>query len=86
MSVTWLPSTDGPPRLAFAINRQVGGAVVRNRIRRRLRAVFADLAPSLPAGAYLLRPSPSVATTDHRALEQHVRTAIEQAVAAPERA
>ncbi|MBW8825047.1 MAG: ribonuclease P protein component [Acidobacteria bacterium] len=85
VSVTWLPAPVGPPRLACAINRQVGGAVVRNRTRRRVRAIFADLSETLPAGAYLVRASPSVATIDHRALEQHVRTAIEHAVAAPER-
>ena len=28
------------PQLAYAISRKVGNAVVRNRIRRRLRAVF----------------------------------------------
>lgn len=29
---------DGPPRVGFTITRKIGGAVVRNRIRRRLRA------------------------------------------------
>ena len=30
---------DGPPRFGFIITKAVGGAVVRNRVRRRLRAV-----------------------------------------------
>ena len=30
-------------RVAFAISRSVGGAVVRNRIRRRIQAVLRDL-------------------------------------------
>jgi ribonuclease P protein component len=28
---------DGPPRIGFTVTRKVGGAVQRNRIRRRLR-------------------------------------------------
>ena len=49
-----------PPRVAFAIGRKVGGAVVRNRIRRRLRAALA--AHDLPAGDYLLGVTPAAAT------------------------
>ena len=44
-----LDRTEGPPRAGFVIPRAVGGAVVRNRIRRRLRHLLrdrmADLAP-----------------------------------------
>ena len=32
------PDSDGPCRFGFAISSRLGGAVVRNRIRRRLRA------------------------------------------------
>jgi ribonuclease P protein component len=50
-----------PPRVAFAIGRKVGGAVVRNRLRRQLRAALAarDLAP----GDYLLGLTPAAAGT-----------------------
>jgi ribonuclease P protein component len=41
--------------VAYAINRQVGKAVTRNRLRRRLRSILAGQAPGLPAGAYLVR-------------------------------
>jgi ribonuclease P protein component len=44
--------------VAYAINRQVGNAVTRNRLRRRLRSILAGLAPSLPAGAFLVRTGP----------------------------
>jgi ribonuclease P protein component len=60
LTVTWLPPIPGapaePPRAAFAIGRSVGGAVVRNRIRRRLRAGMRELqaAGRLPDGSYLL--------------------------------
>lgn len=48
-----------PPRLAFAIGRQVGPAVTRNRVRRRLRALL-TAGPELPSGWYLIGARPSV--------------------------
>jgi ribonuclease P protein component len=41
-----------PPHVAFAIGRAVGPAVVRNQVRRRLRALLSSAA--LPPGAYLV--------------------------------
>ena len=42
--------------LAFAIGRRSGPAVVRNRIRRRIRAAFHELAADgmVPPGMYLV--------------------------------
>jgi ribonuclease P protein component len=45
---------DEARRVAFAVPRKVGTAVERNRCRRRLRAVVAEIAASIPAGAYLV--------------------------------
>jgi ribonuclease P protein component len=62
------PLAPGPEvaRVAYAVGRKVGGAVVRNRVRRRLRAAMADLArtsPDLvPAGAYLVSAAPEAAS------------------------
>ena len=39
-------------RVGFSISKRVGGAVARNRVRRRLRAAFAQA--ELPTGDYLL--------------------------------
>jgi len=41
---------EGDPRLGIAVSRQLGGAVDRNRLKRRLRAAFEELAAGLPAG------------------------------------
>jgi ribonuclease P protein component len=45
------PREDGElgPRLGLAVSRQLGGAVERNRIKRRLRAAFEQIESELPA-------------------------------------
>jgi ribonuclease P protein component len=40
-----------PPRIGFVVGRRIGGAVVRNRLRRRLRHLVADRLEGLPAGS-----------------------------------
>lgn len=39
------PAADPGPRFGFTITKALGGAVVRNRIRRRLRAALLEVAP-----------------------------------------
>lgn len=41
---------DGPSRVGFTVTRRVGNAVVRNRVRRRLRAVADEILPSAARG------------------------------------
>lgn len=58
LSLAWVSGpADEPPRVAYAIGKRFGGAVERNRMRRRLRSVMADL--DLGPGAYLLSISPA---------------------------
>jgi ribonuclease P protein component len=79
VTVTWLPGPqDEPPTLAFAIGRRAGGAVVRNRLRRRLRSIFVDLAPGLPPGTYLISAAPAAATLDHGDLQRTLSTALNE--------
>jgi len=64
LRVVYRPAGGSPAgvRVAFAIGREVGTAVVRNRTRRRLRSVMTELALSgcgLPAGDYLIRVDPA---------------------------
>ena len=50
------------PRLGLAISRKCGGAVVRNRLKRRLRALFEELAETLaPRTDYVLVVRPGLA-------------------------
>jgi ribonuclease P protein component len=51
---------EGEVLVAYSVGRKVGGAVVRNRWRRRLRAIAAEAAPELPPGAYLLGVGPDI--------------------------
>ncbi|MEO7557355.1 MAG: ribonuclease P protein component [Acidimicrobiales bacterium] len=74
VSVTALAVDDGrPPRVAYAIGKAVGPAVVRNRARRRLRAIAGEL--ELPAGAYLIGISPEGAAVSYAELRDHVAVA-----------
>jgi ribonuclease P protein component len=55
--------SDEPARVGFAVSRAVGEAVVRNRVRRRLRHLTAGYLHALPRGSLLvLRANPPAAT------------------------
>jgi ribonuclease P protein component len=59
------PAQDGPaaPRVGFVVGKTVGGAVVRNAVTRRLRALAQDRLTRLPAGsALVVRALPAAAT------------------------
>lgn len=58
LSVAWVANpVDEPARVAYAIGKRVGGAVERNRVRRRLRTIMADLDPA--PGCYLINVAPA---------------------------
>ena len=82
VSVAFVPAPGGAvpahPCVAFAISRRVGSAVVRNRLRRRLRDEVTRLARAdlVPAGAYLIGLTPAAAALDGPALRGHLRTAL----------
>ena len=82
ITVTWAAGDPAePPRVAYAIGRPVGGATVRNRVRRRLRAIVRDLERPLGSGAWLIGATPEVAKLSYREL----KSAVAEAVGALER-
>ena len=53
-------------RIGIAASKKVGGAVVRNRVRRRLKAIVRDIAPQVTPGADVLigvRPQAGAASS-----------------------
>lgn len=66
--------------VGYTITRRCGGAVERNRIRRRLRACAAglDLAP----GSYLVTASPEAASASFTELAEALQQACARALEA----
>jgi len=84
LALTWLPADPGTrPRVAFAVGRRVGGAVVRNRLRRRLRSAVQTLDPPLGPGAYLVSAAPEAADLDYDSLRTVLMSLVAEAHPAP---
>lgn len=67
-------SPDDEVIVGWAIGRPVGTAVVRNRVRRRLRAAIAELAPR--PGTYLVATDPAAATRSYAELRRDLAAAL----------
>lgn len=60
-------------RFGFIISKQVGTAVVRNTVRRRLKAVCAEALPGVPQGTdVVIRALPASATASYAELRSDV--------------
>ena len=68
--------SSGRSRVAFAIGRNVGGAVHRNRARRRLRAVMANLTSELSGRAWLVGAGPEVLDAEYDSLRKNAEAAV----------
>lgn len=70
-------------RFGFIVSRQVGSAVVRNTIRRRLKAVCAEALPGVrPDVDVVIRALPSAATADFASLRDEVVGCLQRKAAA----
>jgi len=47
-------SSEIPPRVGFVVGKAVGPAVIRNKVKRRLRHLVRDRLTELPGGALLV--------------------------------
>lgn len=84
MTVTHVASGD-QVRVAYAIGRRVGPAVVRNRLRRQLRAAVREIHRDggLPPGAYLVSARPDAVGRPYRDLRSDLGAALVAAAAGP---
>jgi ribonuclease P protein component len=81
---------DGDPalRLGLTVSRKVGGAVVRNRMKRRLRALARELLPESGIGGadLVLIGRPGGIERDYSLLREELRRALRKASPTPVRA
>ncbi|QMU79897.1 ribonuclease P protein component [Streptacidiphilus sp. PB12-B1b] len=87
---TGLSSTDphtagealSPARAGFVVSKAVGPAVVRNRVKRRLRHLVAARISGLPAGSLVVvRALPPAGTADYADLERDLDSALRKLTA-----
>lgn len=78
MTVFYLRQAEGEPRIGFTVGRLLGGAVERNRIRRRLReAVRLRRAALKDAVDVVINPKKSVLTADFPVVLEEVSRAFD---------
>jgi ribonuclease P protein component len=74
------PSSEGPVRVGFVVGKPVGGAVVRNRTKRRLRALVRPLLPQvLPGARVVVRANPPAAAAETPVLQRDLASALTRA-------
>ena len=67
---------EGVCKVAYAIPRRTGGAVVRNRLRRRLRAAVDHVVDEMCPGAYLISPDITAIDMDFTELIHSLRACL----------
>jgi ribonuclease P protein component len=79
MTVFYLPRPEvHEMRIGFTVSRALGGAVDRNRMKRRLRECVRACWPEVaPNADVVVNPKKSLLTVDFAALQQEVRRAFD---------
>ncbi|WP_190176286.1 ribonuclease P protein component [Streptomyces naganishii] len=72
------PEESAPPtRAGFVVSKAVGGAVVRNAVKRRLRHLMRDRVALLPPGSLVVvRALPGAGDADHAQLARDLDAAL----------
>lgn len=74
-------SSDHEPHVGFVVSKAVGGAAVRNRVRRRLRGAVLEHRDELPVGAdIVVRALAPAAAAPYAALSDDFRSALGSAL------
>lgn len=85
LTVTYVVASgeDRPARFGFIVSKQVGSAVTRNTVRRRLKAVCAEELPGVRHGAdVVIRALPASATAPFPSLRDEVVRCLSRKAAA----
>ncbi|MFC6085762.1 ribonuclease P protein component [Sphaerisporangium aureirubrum] len=70
-----------PPQVGFVVSKAVGGAVVRNRVKRRLRHLMRHRLHSLPRGSLLVvRANPQAASARSDLLAAELDVVLERLI------
>nr|WP_221234341.1 ribonuclease P protein component [Terrimesophilobacter mesophilus] len=79
MVVSVAPSSPGDPaRFGFVVTKKVGNAVIRNLVRRRLKAVARELVDGGVRGIdVVVRPLPASVDAGWAALRDELRSVVE---------
>jgi ribonuclease P protein component len=75
------PRVGLPPRVGFVVSKAVGGAVVRNRTKRRLRAAVAARLGTVPAGVdVVVRAQPAAGTATFGELCEDLKPLLDKVI------
>ncbi|MER7947386.1 ribonuclease P protein component [Streptomyces sp. NPDC096079] len=74
------PGESAPPtRAGFVVSKAVGGAVVRNQVKRRLRHLVRDRLSELPPGSLVVvRALPGAGDAEHAQLARDLDAALQR--------
>lgn len=74
----YLPS-DGIKKVGFTATKKIGNAVIRNRSKRRFRALFQQFSPMLQDGTYIFVAKAALSETDFLSLQNDFKKILKRA-------
>ncbi|RLA72012.1 MAG: ribonuclease P protein component [Epsilonproteobacteria bacterium] len=66
-------------KIGYTASKKVGNAVVRNRSKRRLRALFTEYSAQINSGQYVLVAKAAISKTSYESLKQEYKKVLTKA-------